>query len=250
MTTSLITGPTAGIGRQFALQLAARGHDLVLVARDETRLTELALQIDTDYGSSCEIIPADLSNLAECAIVEKRLRDPNNPIDWLVNNAGLGLAQSFTESSLNDEQNLLDVLVRAPMRLTHEALPGMISRGRGKVIVVSSVAGWFTTGTYSAAKAWATVFCESIAAELDGTGVSITALCPGFVRTEFHERADMDISSLPARAWLKADEVVAAAIADANKGRVISVPSRRYQAVGAVARIAPRSVVRKLSTLR
>lgn len=249
MPTSLITGPTAGLGRQFALQLAARGHDLVLVARDETRLAELALQLETDHGTKCEILPADLSKSAECARVEKRVRDSEAPISWLINNAGFGLSQKFIHSPLRDEERLLDVLVRAPMRLTHEALPGMIERGSGRVIVVSSIASWFTVGTYSAAKAWATVFCEAVAADLGGTGVSITALCPGFVHTEFHDRADLEVSDIPPQAWLNADDVVATAISDADKGRVISVPSLRYQTLGVVARLAPRALVRRMSKL-
>lgn len=249
MPMSLITGPTAGLGRQFALQLAARGHDLVLVARDETRLTELALQLETDHGTKCEILPADLSKSGECARVERRVRAKEQPIDWLVNNAGFGLSQKFIHTPLKDEQRLLDVMVRAPMRLTHEALPGMIERGFGRVIVVSSIASWLTVGTYSAAKAWATVFCEAVSADLADTGVAITAVCPGFVHTEFHERADLEVSEIPSQAWLNADDVVATALADAEKGRVLSVPSLRYRTLGVVARLAPRALVRKMSKL-
>lgn len=248
MPTALVTGPTAGLGRQFALQLAARGHDLVLVARDETRLEELALQLESDFRARCEVIPADLSKSTHCAKVEKRVRDSKNPVDWLVNNAGFGLNRTFRSSALRDEQALLDVMVRAPMRLTHEALPGMIERGFGHVVIVSSVSGWATRGTYSAAKAWATVFTEGLAGELEGTGVHATAVCPGFVRTEFHQRALQDVGNIPEAAWLDAREVVAEAIEDAERGRVVSVPSVRYQAFGALMRIAPRSLVRKLSS--
>lgn len=247
MTTTLITGPTAGLGRQFARQFAARGHDLVLVARDENRLDELVVELEAEYRVNCEVIVADLSKTTQCRQVEKRVADPDRPIDWLINNAGFGLKHPFTKTPLADEQRLLDVLVRAPMRLTHEALPGMIDRGFGRVIVVSSIAGWATRSTYSAAKAWATVFTESIACELDGTGVTVTALCPGFVRTEFHQRADLDMSRLPDQAWLDARRVVAKSIADADRGRVLSVPSLRYQTVGALARMAPRRLVRRVS---
>lgn len=249
MTTTLITGPTAGLGRQFALQLAARGHDLVLVARDENRLDELAVQLEAEFRVHCEVLVADLSKTTQCRQVEKRVADRDRPIDWLVNNAGFGLGQPFTKTPLADEQRLIDVMVRAPMRLTHEALPGMIDRGFGRIIVVSSIAGWATRGTYSAAKAWATVFTESVSNDLIGTGVTMTALCPGFVRTEFHDRADQDLTSLPDQAWLDARRVVAKAIADADRGRVLSVPSLRYQTVGALARVAPRRLVRRLSNL-
>lgn len=249
MPTSLVTGPTAGLGRQFALQLAARGHDLVLVARDESRLEALAIEIEADYRASCEVIVADLSKSTQSAKVEKRVRDTHKPIDWLVNNAGFGLNEQFTESKLADEQRLLDVLVRAPMRLTHEALPGMIQRGFGRVIIVSSIASWVTNGTYSAAKAWATVFTEGLEAELAGTGVTATAVCPGYTRTEFHQRAGQDTSSTPDVLWLDAREVVAKAIADADRGRVLSVPGLAYRALGVAARTAPRAWVRRASAL-
>ncbi|MEI8084127.1 MAG: SDR family NAD(P)-dependent oxidoreductase, partial [Actinomycetes bacterium] len=123
MSTALITGPTSGLGRQFALQLAAKGHDLVLVARNETRLEELALQLATEHGTSCEVIPSDLANSSELAVVEARLEDSDRPIDWLINNAGFGLAQSFLASDIEGEQLIINVLVTAPMRLTHAALP-------------------------------------------------------------------------------------------------------------------------------
>lgn len=249
MTTALVTGPTSGLGRQFAIQLAAAGHDLVLVARDETRLTELELELTTSYGIECEVLPTDLSDRTALAAIEERVADPKRPIDWLVNNAGFGLAEPFLGTDVDDEQRLLDVLVTAPMRLTHAALPGMIKRGFGRVIVVSSVASWVTSGTYSAAKAWATVFVEGLAAELGGTDVHATALCPGFVRTEFHERADMKVSNIPGALWLNPADVVSKAIRDCDKGNVLSVPGRQYAALAPMLRVTPRSLVRRMSAM-
>ncbi|MEI6624047.1 MAG: SDR family oxidoreductase [Actinomycetes bacterium] len=249
MTTALITGPTSGLGRQFALQLAAKGHNLVLVARNETRLEELALQLSTEHGTSCEVIPSDLSIASELAAVEARLEDSDRPIDWLINNAGFGLAQSFLASDVEEEQSVINVMVTAPMRLTHAALPDMIRRRSGHIIVVSSVASWTTNGTYSAAKAWATVFSEGVSVELKGTGVSITALCPGFVHTEFHERADMDVAGIPRQMWLDARNVVATALKDAEKGRVLSVPGLQYQALAPLLRLSPRALIRRVTTI-
>ncbi len=247
MTTALVTGPTSGLGRQFAIQLAAAGVDLVLVARDETRLVELERELTTGYGISCELLPTDLSNRTALKAVERRVADQNRPIDWVINNAGFGLAEPFLNTDVDDEQRLLDVLVTAPLRLTHAALPGMVERGFGRVIVVSSFASWVTSGTYSAAKAWATVFVEGLAAELANTDVHATALCPGFVRTEFHDRADMDVAKIPSRLWLDPADVVAKAIKDCNKGNVLSVPGRQYQAMAPLIRLSPRSLVRRIS---
>jgi hypothetical protein len=179
-----------------------------------------------------------------------RLADPSAPIDLLVNNAGFGLNASFVEGDLVEEERLLDVLVRATLRLTHAALPGMIDRGSGIVINVSSVAGWVPVGTYSAAKAWLTTFTEGLAAELGGTGVTVTAVCPGFTRTEFHERSGINATSIPDLMWLSVDQVVSTAWKDAKKGRLVSVAGPQYQVLGTLAQYAPRPIVRRASTLR
>lgn len=249
MTTALVTGPTSGLGRQFAIQLAAAGHDLILVSRDETRLTELELELNDSYGTECEILPTDLSDRRALRVIEQRVADPNRPVDWLVNNAGFGLVEPFLASGIEDEQRLLDVLVTAPMRLTHAALPGMVERDYGRVIVVSSFASWVTSGTYSAAKAWATVFVEGLATELSDVDVHATALCPGFVRTEFHERAEMDVAGIPKQLWLNPADVVSKAIKDCDKGNVLSVPGVQYQAMAPMLRLSPRSLVRRISAM-
>jgi short-subunit dehydrogenase len=234
VSTALVTGPTAGIGREVAKQLSSRGHRLILVARDAQRLAALA-----DELGNAETLPADLSDPAQRATVEEAARD----VDWLVNNAGYGLNSTFMQSTIEEEQQLLDVLVTAPMRLTHAALPGMVQRGRGRILNVSSVAGWIPFGTYSAAKSWLTVFSEGLAAETPNS-VHVTALCPGFTRTEFHQRAEMQVG-YPDWVWLNAADVARQGINDCERGKVISVPDLRYQALTQVARHAPRALLRR-----
>ena len=247
MPTAMITGPTAGIGRAFARALAARGFDLVLVARDPARLQELADEL-AGHGARIEVLPADLADRQQLARVESRIIE--RPIDLLVNNAGFGLKSRFGRSSVDDEQRTIDVMVTAVMRLTHAALPAMVERGHGVVLNVSSVAGWITGGTYSAAKAWVTVFSEGLNAELSGAGVRVTAVCPGFVRTEFHERAGLNMSSVPDWMWLDADAVVAQALRDAARNRPISVTGAHYKAFGALLRHAPRALVHRVGAAR
>jgi short-subunit dehydrogenase len=245
--TALITGATAGIGRAFVDVLAAEGQDLVVVARDAVRLHQVAGEITETYGVGVEVLPADLATDAGCADVMARLTDPRSPVDILVNNAGFGLNQAFIGGDLAAEERLLDVLARATLRLTHAALPAMLARGSGTVINVSSVAGWVPAGTYGAAKAWVTAFTEGLAGELAGTGVTATALCPGFTRTEFHDRAGMGVEAIPGWAWLDAHRVASEGLADARSGRPVSVPSTRYSAASLVAKYVPRPIVRRVT---
>ena len=246
MPQALITGATAGIGASFTRMLAEKGHDLVLVARDLPRMQEQAEGYRQKYGVKVEVLQADLSILDEVARVEERLSRLNDPIDVLINNAGFGLNKSFITSSIDDEQKLLDVLVTAPMRLTHAALPQMRSRKTGTIINVSSVAGWIAGGTYSAAKSYLTVFTESLHTELRGTGIQILALCPGFTRTEFHQRGRMKMNGLPSFMWLEADHVVADAWSAAQAGRAISVPGGQYKVLSWLSRKAPRGWIRRI----
>jgi uncharacterized protein len=242
--TACITGATAGIGLAFAEELASEGSDLVLVARDTDRLEALAGRLSAESGISAEVLTADLATDSGCRAVMDRLADPSRPVDVLVNNAGFGVNQDFVAGNLSDEERLLDVLVRATLRLTHAALPGMVQRGSGIVINVSSVAGWVPMGTYAAAKSWVTVFTEGLGAELSGTGVSATAVCPGFTHTEFHERAGMDTVFLPGWAWLDSRRVARDGLRDARAGHAVSVPSRRYGSLALVAQYTPRPLLR------
>ncbi|HEV7950701.1 MAG TPA: SDR family oxidoreductase [Glaciihabitans sp.] len=239
MTRALITGATAGIGAEFARQLAASGHDLVLVARDEERLHEHAGALHRRFGVAVEALSADLLSPAGLSTVEARLRALEPPIDVLVNNAGFGLRGSFEENSIADEQRLLDLLVAAPMRLTHAALPNMIERGHGQIVNIASVAGFTPRGTYGASKAWVISFSRWANVKYAPQGVTVTAVAPGFVRTEFHARMKVSTGGIPAIAWLRPETVVRLALKDVAKGKAVSVPTIRYKIVVAVAKLLP-----------
>ena len=244
MSTALVTGASAGIGRAFAERLAREGHDLVLVARDRARLERLAAALRADDGVDVEVLVADLADREATATVCDRLADEVRPVDLLVNNAGFGLRRAFLDNDLREEEAGLDVMVRAVMLTCHAAGRAMRGRRRGAIVNVSSVASFIANGTYSAEKAFVTVFSEGLASELSGTGVTVTALCPGFTRTEFHQRARMRISALPEAMWLDADDVVQQALADVAAGKVVSVPGAQWKVVATVVRTLPRPVVR------
>jgi hypothetical protein len=244
MSTALVTGASAGIGRAFAERLAREGTDLVLVARDRARLDELADGLRRRHGVAVEVLVADLSDRAATGRVCDRLEDDMRPVELLVNNAGLGLKERFLDNDLASEEAALDVMVRAVLLTCHAAGRAMRARGRGAILNVSSVASYIANGTYSAEKAFVTVFTEGLASELAGTGVTATALCPGFTRTEFHERAGIQVSALPSSLWLDADDVVQQALNDVAKGKVISVPGAQWKVVTAGVRALPRPLVR------
>lgn len=241
---ALVTGATAGIGESFTRLLAENNYNIVLVARDLPRLQERARELEAKFAVETHIIQADLSTDAGCLSVEQYIA--NNQIDVLINNAGFGINKAFTMSALDAEQQLLDVLVRTPMRLMHVALPAMKQRNRGVIINVSSVASFIAGGTYSASKSYLTVLSESLHTELAGTNVKISALCPGFTRTEFHQRGRMSMKGLPGFMWLKSDDLVAKAWSDALKGEAISIPGWQYQVLIFIIQRLPRSIVRKV----
>ena len=241
---ALVTGATAGIGESFTRLLADNNYNIVLVARDLPRMQERARDLESKYGVSTHVIQADLATDVGCAVVEQYIA--NNQIDVLINNAGFGINKAFTMSALDEEEQLLDVLVRTPMRLMHVALPLMKQRNKGVVINVSSVASFIAGGTYSASKSYLTVLSESLHTELIGTNVKISALCPGFTRTEFHQRGRMSMKGLPAFMWLNSDALVAKAWSDALKGKAVSIPGWQYQLLVFVIQLLPRSIVRKV----
>ena len=250
MSTSLVTGATAGIGHEFARQLAARGDDLVLVARDTARLDEVAADLRATYGVRTEVLAADLTDREHLATVEARLADRDRPVDLLVNNAGFGLKGAFLDNDIDTEQRQQDVLVRAVLRLSHAALGGMVERGLGGVINVSSVAAFLPRGTYSAAKAWVNSFSAWAHNEYADRGVTVMALCPGFVKTEFHQRLGVDReSTAPKVLWLEADRLVRDALVDFERGRATSIPSKRYKAIVTAARLVPRNALQRFQSI-
>jgi short-subunit dehydrogenase len=246
MAIALITGATAGIGAQYARLLAKEGFDLILVARNKNRLASTAKSLNKEFGVKVEILPADLTKPVQLEKVRKRLSDSRKPIEVLINNAGFGINKSFLVSNLSDEQGLLDVLVTAPMRLTHAVLPIMKERNSGTIVNVSSVASWIAGGSYSAAKSYLTVLTESLHTELRPTKIKISALCPGFTRTEFHERGRMKMNGLPNFMWLSAEKVVSKSWRDVNAGKVISIPGWQYLILSSISRFGPRPMVRRI----
>ncbi|MFE7796861.1 SDR family NAD(P)-dependent oxidoreductase [Nocardia sp. NPDC057440] len=243
---ALITGPTSGIGHGYAVRLASLGYDLVLVALDEQRLAGLAAELERKFATRSEVLAADLADAADRERVAARVADG---IEFLVNNAGFAHSGEFWTLAPEQLQAQLDVNVTAVLRLTRAALPSMIAAAKGSIVNVASVAGLIPGrgSTYSASKAYVVSFTEGLAGGLAGTGVRIQALCPGFVRTEFHERAGIEMSSLPKPLWLSVDQVVAGSLRDLEKDRVLSVPGVQYKALTTVAGLIPRTLAARMN---
>lgn len=248
MATALVTGATAGIGHAFVRHLAARGHDLVLVARDTERLTTIKADLERQYGISAEVFPADLSVAADVTRVADRLESSDQPIDMLVNNAGFGLhADLLDKSKLELQKRAFDVMVWAVLELSGAAGRAMKARGRGSIINVASTSAWIMSGNYSAIKSWVLTFTEALASELHGTGIKVTALCPGWVHTEFHDRAEIKKTSLPDIVWVDIDVLVSEALRDNDKNKLISIPTLKWKLAIAVATYGPKGFVRWFS---
>lgn len=245
---ALITGASAGIGQGFAKHLARRGHDLTLVARRKDRLVQLASDLTTAHSANVEVIEADLATDAGVSSVEERLR--SGDIDLLVNNAGFGTIGRFAGLPLDEELRQLDLNVRALVRLTHAALSSMVPRKRGAIINVASMAAFQAIpyqATYGATKAYVLHFTEAVHEEAKEHGVTVTALCPGPVRTEFQEVAGLDDSRIPAFTWTTVDTVVDSALSAMRAGRAIAIPGV-FNVAGALGtRLAPRFVARRVA---
>lgn len=242
-TTALITGATAGLGAEFARQLAEQGHNVVLVARDAARLQASAAELENRYGIRAEALAADLVDDGGVAAVVARLSDPARPVEILVNNAGMGLLRSFADNDVSEEKRHLRLHVETALELTHAALQGMLQRQSGRVINVASVAAFLPRETYSAAKAWLLSFSRWANLAYAGHGVKVTAVCPGFTHTEFHDRMGMDKTVAPSWMWLQAEQVVREGLADNDKGKAVSIPSKRYKVLVAATRLLPARLV-------
>jgi short-subunit dehydrogenase len=242
-STALVTGGTAGLGAEFARQLAEQGHRVVLVARDAGRLAAAAAELENRYGAATETIAADLTDDAGVAAVVARLTDPARPVEILVNNAGIGLLRSFEDNDIAAEKKHLKLHVETAMELSHAALQGMLARQSGRIINVASVAAFLPRGTYSAAKAWLLSFSRWANLAYAARGIKVTAVCPGFTHTEFHDRMGMDKAVAPRWMWLEARQVVSESLADNAKGKAVSIPSRRYKVLTSFSRVLPARLV-------
>jgi short-subunit dehydrogenase len=261
--TVLVTGATSGIGAEFARQFAARGCDLVLVARAPGPLEEAAATLREKWGVGVETLAADLLDDDGLARVLGRIRAAAEPdtgepaaagsgaargaVTVLVNNAGYGLVKPFADNTLDDEVRHLRIHMEVPLALAHAALQSMRPRRAGTIINVASVAGFTPRGTYGAAKAAMISFSRWANLTYRPEGIRVTAVCPGFVHTQFHQRMGADKASVPAVLWLDAGLVVREALKDTAAGRAVSIPSLRYKALTALARVAPSSVVARLA---
>lgn len=244
---ALVTGASAGIGEAFARALAARHHDLLLVARRRDRLEALAKELAERHRVSASVEAVDLAEEAGLAALAAAIAA--DPPDLLVNNAGFGSFGRFAELDPERELEEVRLNVLALVRLTRAALPGMLGRGSGAVINVSSLAGEVPgpfTATYAATKAFVTSFSESLHEELRGTGVVVQALLPGFTRTEFQEVAGVDPGRVPSLAWMSAERVARASLAALERGDALCIPGAGNRLLGGLSALAPRSVARRV----
>lgn len=249
MTTSrplsLITGASAGIGAAFATALAARGHDLALVARREERLIALADTLQQRHGTQSTILPADLADPAAPARICDELAERGMAVDWLINNAGYGQPGTLVANPWAAHADFIQVMMTAPTELAWRLLPGMRTRGHGRIINVASLAG-FVPGTaghtlYAASKAYLIKLSQSLALENGPAGVHVCALCPGFTWSEFHDVTGTreKMNAMPRFMWLTADEVVRQCIDAVERGAVVWVPGRLNRAIKAVTELLP-----------
>jgi Short-chain dehydrogenases of various substrate specificities len=244
---ALVTGATSGLGAAFADALAERGSDLILVARDEARLERVAAHLRADHGVSVDVLRADLSVSDELAAVAATLESDEQPIELLVNNAGFGIHSKLCDPDPSAHRAALDVMCYAVLVLGGAAGRGMRRRGRGQIINVSSLASWISQGHYSAVKAWVRAYSEGLSNELHGSGVTVTAACPGWVRTEFHQRAGIRTSTIPDWVWVEPQPVVRRVLRDAERGKVISVPAGRWRAARTALQLMPAAGVRAIA---
>ncbi len=246
---ALVTGASSGIGAAYARRLASDGWDLVLVARRRDALEALAKELGERHAVEVEVLPADLTRDDERRAVEARL-GAEPPVDLLVNNAGFGTVGDFSASAVDAEEGQIQLNVLALLRLTHAALPGMLQRRNGGVLNVSSLAGsgpYPMMATYAATKAFVNSFSEALAEELRGSGVRVLVVQPGFVRTEFQERAGVDSSDIPEPAWLSPETVVDASLEALSKDEVVSVPGLGYRVLAGASALLPRAALRRVA---
>jgi short-subunit dehydrogenase len=244
--SALVTGASSGIGEQIARVLADRDVTLTLVARRGDRLDALAAELRP--RTPCDVLVADLTTEDGCALVEHRLAD--HPVDLLVNNAGVGTVGTFHQLPREAEADEVRLNVLALLRLTHAALQSMVAAGRGAVLNIGSLAGdqpLRGTATYAATKSFVTTFTESVAAELKGTGVTVTVVKPGFTYTDINAVGAPDPASLMGRMWMQSDYVARTAVDAAAKGQLICVPGAQWKVVNGLVQTLPRAITRAVT---
>jgi short-subunit dehydrogenase len=247
---ALVTGASSGIGAVFARQLAARGYNLILVARRADRLAQLARELESGNGVRVEVLPADLVLEADLAKVASRIAGESH-LELLVNNAGFGVLGNFFQAEREPQERMHRLHVMATLCLTHAALPGMVASGKGGIINVSSVAAFASApGSvgYSATKAWMNTFSEGLALELKcaGSPVRVQALCPGFTVTEFQDVAKVDRKKIPESWWMSAEDVVAASLQGLERGKTVVVPGLLYKIVVLFMKLTPRALLQTI----
>jgi len=242
MAWALVTGGTSGIGLAFVRALAAHGLDIVLVARDQGRLAQVADDVRTRFAVAVETVSADLADPDAVARVAERLADASRPVDICVNDAGVGLHASLLSEDVAEQRHATAVMVDAVLALSNAAARAMVARGRGTIINVASASAWIYTGNYSAIKRWVISYTQALALELAGTGVQATAVCPGWVKTAFHERSGVERPHVPGFVWVKADDVARTALRDAAAGRAVSVPTLKWRVALFIAQHGPQAI--------
>ncbi len=252
--TALVTGASAGIGRAFAGELASRGHDVVLTARRRDRLDALAGELTARHGIRTHVIAEDLADPLAAERLVRALSDHNLVIDILINNAGFGVPGRYASTTWQQQRAFLQVMVTAVAELTHRLVPGMMSRGWGRIVNVASLAGLLPGVAghtlYAASKAFVISFSESLALETAAHGINVTASCPGFTLSEFHDVTGTrsQVNTLPKWMWLEADRVARESVDAVMAGRTIFVPGRVHRSIATLAGLLPRTVVSGLMT--
>lgn len=249
MPTALVTGGTSGIGYAFCRHLASQGHDLVVVARNIERLNQVRDELSERFSHRVEILQADLNDRADLDAVIDRLTDPDRPVDVVVNDAGFGLNQSLLDPDIDLQARAMNVMCFAVLALSGAAGRVMRQRGHGIIINVSSVSAWIIKGNYSAIKRWVLTYTQALAAELEGTGVQATAVCPSWVKTDLHRRAGVKRPKLPSWAWVSPEQVASCALEAAERGRVVAIPTLKWRIAAAFLNYAPAAIPRKISKM-
>lgn len=243
---ALVTGASSGIGLEICKKLAKEGTDLVIVARREDLLEELSKELDVDV----EVITADLKTKKDLDTICDRLSQDEKPIDLLVNNAGFGTYGKFVDLNIKTEQDMIKVNIIALQRLAYCAAKTMAERKRGWILNVSSIASFAPyprCATYAATKAFVTSFSEALRSELEDSGIVVSALCPGPVKTEFQKISNINLDVMPNIAVMKPDEVAEIALNDFAKKKAIIIPGLPMKATHAIIKLAPASIIRRAS---